>query len=740
MQRELVVAIQPLERTIHRGTIMLVTNREGWITGGRTGLFAYDTRYLSAYRISFDGFSPIFLTAEQANHDAAVFTYTNPPFRAHAVDVPELALTLRVVRIIEDQLCEEIEITSYLAVPIQMHVMIHLDSAFDDLFEVRALQPTPPRVARALWDPGERLLRFVYRDAWFSRELRYRITSADSPPSFAPALLIFPVTLVRGQTWRAAIAAEPTGTPSGRSAGLLIENPPVDPAPSPRAADRMPSLAAVLDRFHRRTESWTAALAQVETPNQVVERAYAQAVRDLAALCFQRVGPGWYPAAGVPWFNAIFGRDALITAIQGLPIGCPFPEAVLTRLAELQGQQVNLWTGEEPGRIPHELRVGQLSLMGRIPFDPYYGSADASLLYVILLSETYRFTGDRALLERFAGAMDGCLRWAAEFGDRDDDGFIEYWPRYPGDYHNQGWKDSGDAIVYPDGRIVPTPIAIVEVQGYYVDALRRAAEIYRVLGRGSDAARAAGQAAALQAALEEAFWLPDLGFYALGLDPAKRPIRSIASNPGHLLWSGAVTPEHAARVAGRLLEPDLFAGWGVRTLSTGNAAYAPLSYQRGSIWPHDNALIALGLKRYGHWEAANRIAEGIFAASGFFARGQLPELWGGFACEETVWPVIYPRANVPQAWAAGSVPMLLRTILGLWPDVERRVLILDPTLPEWLDDLTLRGLRFLDGSVDLRCRGVGRSTEIEILRMHGSFRVERKEAYHVLSRDIADAV
>lgn len=719
------IQIQPLKLTIHNGSAMLVTDREGWVHGERTGLFDHDTRYFSTYGVTFEEFKPTFLTAEQATYNCAILTYTNPRFRARGVIVDELDLFLRISRILDEDLHECIELTSFACAPIQFRVLINLECSFDTLFEVRGLQRTPPRVVSFRYDEGSRTVVGSYRDTWFTRRLDYHIVAADSLPRYSPSLLIFPVALRHGETWRAEIDTHMTGAPLGPFACALVTSPSGDGHPSGSAHHRHVSVAERMRDAQADLQRWTDSLARVQTSNQTVQRAYDQAIRDLASLRLQKVGGEWYPAAGVPWYNAIFGRDALNTALQCLPVGCPFPRAVLARLAELQGTRVNLWNDEEPGKIPHELRVGQFSLMGKLPFNPFYGTVDASLLYVILLAETYRFTGDRSLLERFIGPVEGCLRWAAEYGDADGDGFIEYWMRSPHDYHNQAWKDSAEAVVYPDGTVVPDPISIVEVQGYYYAALRDAAEIYRVLGRAAQADAAEERAARLLKLVNDRFWLPGEAFYAFGLDAHKRPIRTIASNPGQLLWTRLVPPDRAALVARRLMADDMFCGWGIRTLSSHNGAYDPVAYQRGSIWPYDNSFIALGLKRYGHWREVNRIAEGIFAASGFFAQGRLPELWAGLDRSETRWPVLYPKANVPQAWSAGSVPLLLRAILGIEPDICHRRLLVNPTLPEWLDEITVRGLRFAGGSVDLRFSGTGLESEVEVMRVGGAVTVEQ---------------
>jgi glycogen debranching enzyme len=716
------IQVQPLQLTIHNGSAMLVTNREGWINDGAAGLYDHDTRYLSTYAITIEEYPPTFLTAERPAYNCAILSYTNPQFRAGATMVDRFALSLQISRIIERSLHEAIEVTSFAGTPVGFRLLVAFECSFEDIFEVRGLHRVSPRIIRQEYDDASGTIRCTYRDRGFSRGLDYQVVAADSRPRYSPNLLIFPITLGHQQTWRAEIDARMTGWPLGRFFSSTV----VSPGGQPEGQDGTSPdrFAARLRNARADVERWERRLPRLDCANPTVHRAYGQALRDLVSLRFEKVGDEWYPAAGVPWFNTIFGRDALNTALQCLPLGCPFPRAVLRRLAALQGTRVNTWNDEEPGKIPHEYRVGQLTLSGQIPFNPFYGTVDASLLYVILLAETYRFTGDRGLLEQFRPVMEGCLRWAAEYGDIDGDGFVEYWMRSQHDYHNQAWKDAGDAVVYPDGTIVPDPIAIVEVQGYYYRALRDAAEIYRVLGEISEADAADARAARLFSALNEAYWLPEEQFYAMGLDRRKRPIRTIASNPGQLLWTQAVPPERAAAVAARLMTGDMFCGWGVRTLSRQNPAYAPVMYQRGSVWPYDNSFIALGLKRYGHWQDANRLAEGMFTASGFFAQGELPELWVGFDRARSEWPVLYPEANIPQAWSAGSIPLLLRAMLGLEPDPARRRLHLTPTLPDWLPELTLHNLPFLDGTVDFRVSGRGHETRLAVLRTSGTIVVE----------------
>jgi glycogen debranching enzyme len=350
----------------------------------------------------------------------------------------------------------------------------------------------------------------------------------------------------------------------------------------------------------------------------------------------------------------------------------------------------------------HELRFGELAHFHKIPHTPYYGTADATPLYLIVLHEAWKWSGDDGLLRRYREVALRCLDWIDRYGDLDGDGFQEYKTRSSLGYENVGWKDAGDAVVYPDGSQVAQPKALCELQGYVFDAWMRMAEIFDALGEPRRAAELRRNAAALQRRFEERFWCEEIGCYAFGLDPGKQPIETIASNAGHCLWSGIASPAHAARVVERLMQPDMWSGWGIRTLSAANPAYNPYSYQLGSVWPHDNGIIALGFKRYGFAAEAARIARDISEAASYFVSYRLPELYAGVERRPGTFPVQYPGANVPQAWAAGAVFHLLRAILGVQADAPNGVLYVDPHLPAWLPDLTLRGLRVGRGKLDLR--------------------------------------
>jgi glycogen debranching enzyme len=418
----------------------------------------------------------------------------------------------------------------------------------------------------------------------------------------------------------------------------------------------------------------------------------------------------------MPWFVALFGRDSLIVSLQTMLVYPEFARGALAVLGSLQATERDDFRDAEPGKILHELRRGELAHFQLVPHTPYYGTADATILYLIVLHAAWRWCGDRELIDRHLATAENCLRWIDEHGDRDGDGFQEYQTRSSAGYENQGWKDAGDAVVYPDGSLVRGPKALCELQGYVYDAWLRMAEIYEHLGRADQARTLRAKAERLFHCFNEAFWDDDLGFYACALDGEKKKVLSIASNPGHCLWSGIVPPERAARVVERLMQPDLWSGWGIRTLSAEHPSYNPYSYQNGSVWPHDNGIIALGMKRYGFAAEASRIARDISEAGSFFMLHQLPELYAGIQRDETNFPVQYLGANVPQAWAAGSVFSFLQAILGIEPDAPNRRLYIDPVLPSWLPDLTLVDLRLGEQCFDLRFWRADDKTDFQVLK------------------------
>jgi glycogen debranching enzyme len=430
------------------------------------------------------------------------------------------------------------------------------------------------------------------------------------------------------------------------------------------------------------------------------------------------------PAGGVPWYLSLFGRDSIIASLQFQIIDPDFARGALDRLAAFQADAIDDYRDAEPGKMPHELRHGELAFFGQIPHSPYYGTADATPLYLILLHSTWKCTGDEQMVSRHLAAAERCLDWIDRFGDCDGDGFQEYQTRSSAGYENLGWKDAGDAVLYPDGRSVKGPKALCELQGYVYDAWLRMAELFAALGESKRAARLRRKAADLQRHFDKAFWDEEAGFYALALDGDKQRAMSVTSNPGHCLWSGIVPPARAARVVERLMQPDMWSGWGIRTLSSRHPAFNPYSYQNGSVWPHDNSLIALGMKRYGFVREAAMVAQAICDAASYFAAHRLPELFAGTGRDEICFPLRYLGSNVPQAWATGALVALLQALIGFQPDAPRRRLQLDPSLPDWLPQLEIRGLRIGGRHIDLYFWRDGEETRFEA-RNAGDIAVER---------------
>jgi glycogen debranching enzyme len=402
--------------------------------------------------------------------------------------------------------------------------------------------------------------------------------------------------------------------------------------------------------------------------------------------------------------------------LQNILVYPEFARGTLEVLGAHQAKEEDNWRDAEPGKILHEMRYGELAHFKLVPHTPYYGTADATPLYLIALHAAWRALGDRALLERHLETAEGCLSWIDEYGDRDGDGFQEYETRSPVGYENMGWKDSGDAVVYPDGSLVKGPKALCELQGYVYRAWLGMAEVFDALGQPDRASALRAKAAALFERFNAAFWDHELGFYAYALDGEKKKVLTVASNAGHCLWSGIVAPERAKQIMDRLMAPDMWTGWGIRTLSANNPAFNPYNYQTGSVWPHDNAIIAMGFKFYGFGAEAARIAHDISYAAGYFKLNQLPELYTAFERDESNFPVQYIGANVPQAWAAGAAFMLTQALLGFLPDAPRNKLYIDPSLPQWLPDLAVQDIRLGKHKLGIRFWREGEETAFEVIK------------------------
>jgi glycogen debranching enzyme len=700
------IKVGPPVLTINQGTVFMVTDERGEITGPREqGVFAGDTRLLSHQRMYINGLPWTLLTSATVQYYAVRIELTNP---ALMTDIGELAAAqvgLTVSRRVDQAIHEDLDLVSYANSPVHFQLEVALRSDFADIFEVRGHQFTRRGNTLTRWSDERHELRTTYTNGDFHRGLVFELIDVASRPQFANGRVVFDITLQPGQAWHTCACYHLDDGHGLRSA---------------RRCER------VDDSKHNQLGTlqaeWKAVATRLTTSNEHVYRAFTQSVEDMGSLRMHEQDLArnvWVPAAGVPWYVALFGRDSLIVSLQNMIVSAPFARGALQRLAEYQATTIDDWRDAEPGKIPHELRVGELAHLHKVPHTPYYGTADATILYPIVLHEAWKWTGDEALLRAHLDTAQRCLEWIDTYGDLDGDGFQEYRRRSPTGYENMGWKDSGDAVVYPDGSLVEQPKGLIELQGYVFDARMRMAEVFAALGDSHRADELRKAAAELQRRFEDAFWCEDLGFYAFGLDPDKRPIATLASNVGHCLWSGIVRGDRASLVVRRFMEPNFWSGWGIRTLPSDHAAYNPYSYHRGSVWPHDNALIALGFKRYGFAAECARIARDLFGATSFFAGYRLPELYAGLPRQPGSFPVQYLGANIPQAWAAGSVFQLLQAILGLRADAPNNRLAVDHSLPAWLPDVRLEGLQVGRTRLTLKFWREAESSRFEVLAQDG---------------------
>jgi glycogen debranching enzyme len=693
------IKIGPPQLAIHQGYSVLVTEPDGQIRGQTDrGLYFCDTRLIAYWKVWASGEPWELLNGATLTHFAARVFLTNSRILTEDGEIPAHTLGLALSRSIGGGMHEDLDLTNHGTRPVRFNLEIAIRADFADIFEVRQGQII--RRGRIATEWTGQALRTTYRDRDFYRALTITPRASGCPALYANGRITFAIEVAPAAAWHSCVMYDLTEDDECIAA----------PPECIRDIDR--------SRAGRALTGWRQAVPRLDSSNSAFARLHTQAVDDLAALRLPVVTDDdaqYMPAGGLPWFIAPFGRDSLIVSLQAMLLEPNLARGALDVLGALQARERDDFRDAEPGKILHELRRGELAHFKLVPHTPYYGTADATPLYLILLHATWCRTGDRGLLERHLATAERCLEWIDHCGDRDGDGFQEYATRSPAGYENQGWKDAGDAVLYPDGTLVKGPKALCELQGYVYDAWRRMAEVFDELGQPDRAAGLRQKAAELFRRFNEAFWDEASGFYAYALDGDKRPVLTVVSNPGHCLWSGIVPPERAGRVIERLLQPDMCGGWGIRTLASSHPAFNPYSYQNGSVWPHDNGIIALGCKRYGRADVVARIAREIADAADFFMLRQLPELYAGIQREATNFPVQYMGANVPQAWAAGSVFCLVQALLGLSADARHGKLYVDPALPDWLPDLIVTGLKLGEQNFDLVFRHDGATTVVDVL-------------------------
>jgi glycogen debranching enzyme len=696
------IKVGPPQLTVHQGYTVMVSDPDGQIPDvGQNGLFFLDTRLICVWTVFADGVPWKLLNGGAVAGSAARVFCTNAEIPTAQGTIPKETLGLAFGRHIEGGMHEDFEVTNHSSQAVCFNLELVARSDFADLFEVKGKSVTRRGEITVEWSAAEQSLTTTYRHEDFSRAVRIQAADASSPMTYANGRMSFKVELAPGARWSACLLYDFADGDDWNTAPTQH----VDEKAGPGAM--------------RAARRWKDEVLKVETANNTFATAFAQAIDDMSALRLPLEGTDhikFVPAAGLPWFVALFGRDSLVISLQNAIVHPEFARAALTVLAQWQATERDDYRDAEPGKIHHELRRGELAHFKLIPHTPYYGTADATPLYLITLHSAWMTTGDHGLLTKHLDTAERCLEWIDLYGDRDGDGFQEYQTRSTAGYENQGWKDSGDAVMNLDGSLVKGPKALCELQGYVYDAWLRMAQVYDALRKPDKAADLRRKAAALFVAFNTTFWNEDEGFYAFTLDGDKKPVWSVASNPGQCLWSGIVPPDRAERVAARLMKPDMWSGWGIRTLSADHPKFNPYNYQTGAVWPHDNGFIAQGFKRYGLHEEVCRVAEDITRAAGYFAMDQLPELYAGTQRAQATFPVQYLGANVPQGWAAGSMFSLLQAMLGFQPDAPNKTLYVDPWLPSWMDDLTVRDLRIGGSVFDIRFTGRGAATEFNVLR------------------------
>ncbi len=696
------VHVGPPQIAIHQGQTVLVSEPDGQITSpSEKGLYFLDTRIVSNWTIYANGEPWELLNGGPVECNAARIFLTNRSILTEDGIILPRTVGLTISRSINGGLHEDLDITNNSMKPVRFQLEIGLRCDFADVFEVKSGRIVRRGQITTEWSERRKRLRTAYSNRDFHRAVTTTVSRASSKAVFANGRLSFEVALQPREAWHACLLyALEDGEQHLRA---------------PHGCDGERQKFAHSGAMAK----WLKTVVKIETSNEEFYRLFHQALEDMAALRLPIRGTDhtiFLPAAGLPWFIAPFGRDSLIVSLQNILVYPEFARAALEILGSLQAKDDDPYRDAEPGKILHELRYGELAHFKLIPHTPYYGTADATPLYLITLHSAWRATGDKRLLEQHLPTAEGCLAWIDKYGDRDGDGFQEYQTRSPVGYENMAWKDSGDAVMYPDGSLVKGPKALCELQGYVYNAWVRMAEAFDALDKPNRAKELRVKAAALFKRFNEVFWDEELGFYVYALDGNKNKVLTIASNAGHCLWSGIVPRERAKKVVDRLMAPDMWTGWGIRTLSANHPAFNPYNYQTGSVWPHDNAIIAMGFKFYGFGAEAARVAYDVSVAASHFLLNQLPELYTAAERTETNFPVQYLGANVPQAWAAGSVFMLTQALLGFQPDAPRNKLYVDPSLPAWLPDLTVRDLRIGKHKLDIRFWNEGEQTVFEVTK------------------------
>lgn len=695
-------------RVIKENDLFLLTDTNGNIPEDHPyglGLYSKDTRFLSKLDLKINGEDPVLLSSEADQNYKSTILLTNP----HMEQEGNLVLwreSIEIQRtrfIYDDVLYEEVKVKSYFPKRVAFEISIHADADFLDMFVVRGflngnLGQRTGQVRK------EDSLSFSYEGADGLNRSTVITWDKQALNNDEKGIISFGFELDHGESDSVTLSVQPV---TGRGDGI----------------NRVQKEAA-LAKLEASYERWNDGVAKVETDFLPLKRLVERGLNDMRVLLTD-VGHGAFPVAGLPWFGVPFGRDSLIAALQTLPFNADIARGTLLTMAHYQGSKLDPWRDEQPGKIMHEIRFGELAATGQIPFTPYYGTVDATPLFLILLTEYVKWTGDVELVHTLEREIENALIWIDSYGDRDGDLFVEYHQESSKGIANQGWKDSGDSVVHRDGEYAKTPIALAEVQGYVYQAKTGLADIFDHMNRGEEARSLRRQAEALRQRFDEAFWMDDVRYYAIALDDRKEQVGTITSNPGHVLFSGMLNEKRAKAVTDMLVSPKMFSGYGIRTMAEGEAGYNPMSYHDGSVWPHDNSLSILGMSKSGYQQQANQVIEGLVAAAAHFEYDRLPELFCGYGSGGKV--VKYPVACSPQAWAAGTPLVFIQSLLGLFPDSLKEEIRLSPVLLENMNGLEVHDLSIGTGKLSVSIKRVEGGCRLEVLKNTTGYQISSSE-------------
>ena len=646
------------------------------------GLFHEDTRFLSKYELFINGKKPQILTSNQVDYYTAGFFMTNPELEK----VPAQMLSIQRARFVGDGMHDDLVIYSHLNKPVEVEVRLSFGVDFADIFEVKQKGFRKHGQYKKSHNASQCRLRFDYQHQNFKVSSIIEFTQAGRIEGDD---VIFEIKLPPRESWKTCIIIK------------LYKN----------EKERIPvseydSFVQTNKQANKVLQKWEDAVPRVESGKQLLKDVYEKSIIDLAALRLYTEVKGneiSLPAAGLPWFMAIFGRDTLITSYQSLWLSPELAKGTLCTLAALQGTEKNDFRDEQPGKILHEIRFGELTILGEKPHHPYYGTADATVLWLILLSEYWRFSADNQTVDKLRNNAIQALEWIDRYGDHDGDGYVEYKTRSSQGLDNQCWKDSWDSIRFANGNLAQAPLATCEIQGYVYDAKLRIAELAEIVWQDKElAVRLRKEAEELFIRFNRDFWIESRGgYYALALDNDKQKVDALTSNIGLLLWSGIVPENRSKTIVKQLFSDALFSGWGVRTMSRDDKAFNPIGYHTGTVWPHDNALITAGLIRYGFREEANRIITAMFEAASF-TNNRLPEVFAGYPRSYTRFPVRYPTACSPQAWATTAPFLWLRLLLSF--NAKEGKIVCEPNVPVEFGEISIHGLHAFGKRFDINCK------------------------------------